>query len=666
VDRDQSAFLVQLSIAIHKSATYPPRHPLAAAAVDAALTSLGHLLERGAALSLGVARTQIIIDGEGTDPAHPVLRELAQRLYRCQLGGITFSPGVTADELAGVLRAVTGDAGALAANDPAAHPHVRLYPLAFDQLRLADGADGAEALDGGRLTRLWADLAGSALGLRAETAEGPGNPQALAAAIDTHAAEPAYARAVTRQLLALGRQARQSDGVEERKVSRQLADLLASLKPETLHRLLQLGPDPGQRDQLLVEISRAMPITAVIELVRASADATEQTISHGLLRILAKLAAHAEGGAAGAQAEADDSLREMVRELVDDWGLKDPNPAPYSEMLEGFARPGAGSATARPAPKASEVAEPLRLVQTALELGVSGPSVVAAVDALVERREIPLVLDLLTQAPAGDPATEAVWARLPTLDELRRALTVAEPDAALVERLLPRLGLDAVEPLLDALSSSDSRTTRRRLLTWLAQLGPGIGPMVMARLASPHWYVLRNMLLLLAGVEPWPPGFSPAAYLTHADARVRREALKLALKSADLRDEAICAGLTDGDDFILRTAVAAALDGCPAEAAPLLVDQLESRVQPADVRLQIVRVLAQIRVPAARDCLIRRALARRRWLPWKRLAPKSSETVAAIAGLAGHWSADPTAAEVLRLAGKSRDAEVRAAAGVPT
>jgi hypothetical protein len=334
-------------------------------------------------------------------------------------------------------------------------------------------------------------------------------------------------------------------------------------------------------------------------------------------------------------------------------------------MLEGFARPGAGSVTARPVPKASEAAEPLRLIQTALELGVSGPSVVAAVDALVERREIPLVLDLLLHVPPGDPAAEAVWARLPTRDELRRALTGTEPDAALVERLLPRIGLDAAEPLLDTLAASGSRATRRRLLTWLAQLGPGIGPVVMARLDSPHWYVLRNMLVLLAGVEPWPPGFSPAAHLTHADARVRREALKLALKSADLRDQAICAGLTDGDDFILRTALAAALDGCPAEAAPLLVDQFESRVQPADLRLQIVRVLAEIRAPAARDCLVRRALARRRWLPWKRLAPKSSETVAAIAGLAGHWSDDPIAAEVLRLAGKSRDAEVRAAAGVP-
>jgi hypothetical protein len=166
-------------------------------------------------------------------------------------------------------------------------------------------------------------------------------------------------------------------------------------------------------------------------------------------------------------------------------------------------------------------------------------------------------------------------------------------------------------------------------------------------------------------MESWPAGFTPAAYLTHPDARVRREAIKLSLKAPDLRDRAICTGLTDGDDLILRTALAAALDGCPAEAAPLLVDQLESRTRAADVRLQIVRVLAAIRTPAARDCLIRRALVRRRWLPWKRLAPKSPETVAAIAGLAAQWKDHPGAAAVLRLAAGSGDLDVRAAAGAP-
>jgi hypothetical protein len=353
----------------------------------------------------------------------------------------------------------------------------------------------------------------------------------------------------------------------------------------------------------------------------------------------------------------------MVRELLTDWALKDPNPDAYRAMLEGFARPGSRTAPPSGVAKAGDIMEPLRVVQLSLELNVASESLITAVNTLVERKETPALFDLLAQAPAGDAAVEAVWSRLPTRDELRRVLQQEEPDSALVERLLRRLGLDAAEPLLDALGGADSRATRRRLLAWLVQLGPAIGPLIMARLQSPHWYVLRNMLMLLGGLDPWPDGFSPAAYLVHPDARVRREALKLALRVPELRDQAICTGLTDGDDLILRTSVAAALDGCPMEAAPLLIELTDSRGQAADVRLQMVKVLATLRTPAARDCLVRRALTRRRWLPWRRLGPKSPELLAAVSGLAARWAEDPKAAAVLRLAARSSDPEIRSAAG---
>jgi hypothetical protein len=662
VDRDLSAFLVQLSIAIHKSATYPAGHPLAAAAVDVALKSLTELLRQRPALALGVTRTQIVIDGEGTDPTHPVLRELAHRLYKCQLGGLTFSRGLEADELMRLLRAMSGDAADLAAIDPATLPHIGLHALAFDQLRLAEGEGGGVAQGAGdKLPRLWTDLVGAALGLGAD--EGThADPRLLAAAIDARASEAGFAETVTRQLVALSRQFRQGGGHENRGVSKQLADLLASLRPETLHRLLQFSPDPAQREQFVVELSRSMPLGAVIELLRSASEANQQTISHGLLRILGKLAANAESREDAARAEADESLRDMVRELVSDWTLKDPNPEAYTEMLEELARPGSGGAAADGQGKSVDGVE-RRLVETALELGAWGSSVGAAVATLIERKEVPDLLALLAQAPEGDPVAEKVWALLPLRDELRRALSGPEPDAAMVERLLPRLGLEATDPLIDSLADADSRALRRRLLTWLTRLGPGIGPMVMTRLDSPHWYVLRNMLVLLGGLEPWPAGFSPATYLTHSDARVRREALKLALKTPELRDQAICTGLTDGDELVLRTTLATALDGCPPEAVPLLVDQLESHPQPADVRLLIVRVLAMLPLPAARDCLVRRVQGRRRWMLWRRLAPKSPETVAALAGLAGRWSTDPRAVGVLRLARNSRDADVRAAAG---
>jgi hypothetical protein len=631
-------------------------------AVDVANKSLTELLARRSSLSLGVTRTQLLIDGEGTDPSHLVLRELAQRLYRRQLGGVTFTTGVEPDEFVDLLRVLGTEApGEAGEAETMAWPHVRLHPMAFDQLQLAQGGDRSES---GRANsnQLWTDLVSSALGRSGDGGVEVFDAGTVAQAIDARVPEPEFAGMVTRQLLGLALQARTGEGAEAKVVGKQLVDLVTSLKPETLRQLLAFGPDRGDREQLAREISRAMPVNAVIDLVRASEETSEQTISHSMLRILAKLAAHADAGGPGMKT--DDALQDMVQELLKDWALKDPNPAAYRAMLEGFARPGGRASASQGAAWSGEIVEPLRLVQLALELGVGGESVIAAVDAVVERKGTPTLLDLLAQAPTGDPAAEAVWSRLPTRDELRRVLEQEEPDVPLVERLLRRLGLEAAEPLLDALGGADSRTTRRRLLAWLAQLGPGLGPLIMARLESPHWYVLRNMLVLLGAVDPWPEGFSPAAYLAHADARVRREALKLALRVPELRDQVICTGLTDGDELILRTAMAAALDGCPLEAAPILVELMESRGQPADVRVQIVRVLASLRTPTARDCLIRRALTRRRWLPWRRLGPKSPELVAAVSGLATRWADDPKAADVLRLAARSTDPEIRSAAGV--
>jgi len=76
---------------------------MVAAASDVAIKTVNQLLCQRPTLALGVARNQLIIDGEGTDPAHPVLRELAQRLYRRQVGGLTFSPGVDQEEFAELL-----------------------------------------------------------------------------------------------------------------------------------------------------------------------------------------------------------------------------------------------------------------------------------------------------------------------------------------------------------------------------------------------------------------------------------------------------------------------------------------------------------------------------------------------------------------------------------
>ena len=91
-------------------------------------------------ISLGIARTQVVIEGIATDPNNSLMKELAQRFHRHRLGSITISPEVLRDELADFLVASSkeeheGPQIALAAQTER-WPHIALTSVVYDKLEL--------------------------------------------------------------------------------------------------------------------------------------------------------------------------------------------------------------------------------------------------------------------------------------------------------------------------------------------------------------------------------------------------------------------------------------------------------------------------------------------------------------------------------------------------
>src|SRR5215207_4981959 len=86
--RELADFLLDLSVAMHKHAIYPPGHPLLDQAVDLVHRAVGRLMLDRPALSIGVARRQLIIEGVATDSTHPLLAELAAKLHRHHIGAV--------------------------------------------------------------------------------------------------------------------------------------------------------------------------------------------------------------------------------------------------------------------------------------------------------------------------------------------------------------------------------------------------------------------------------------------------------------------------------------------------------------------------------------------------------------------------------------------------
>ena len=119
--------------------------------------------------------------------------------------------------------------------------------------------------------------------------------------------------------------------------------------------------------------------------------------------------------------------------------------------------------------------------------------------------------------------------------------------------------------------------------------------------------------------------------------------------------------LGDPDDGIVGLALAAARESCPPKALPLVQRLAVDPKRPAEVRALAVRIVTRARDPETLRVLLAIVNYRRRWFR-NRLAPKSPDLLAALTGLATHWSEEPVVKELLAYARWHTDRQIRAAA----
>jgi hypothetical protein len=380
-------------------------------------------------------------------------------------------------------------------------------------------------------------------------------------------------------------------------------------------------------------------VDAVIDLLRAAGEAEHETVSHSMLRMLGKLAQHTRGVSTKRRTLADQSVREQVAELVKGWSLEDPNPDGYRAALQRMAASGPGGSRI----EEQHAAEPERILQMALELGVTGPAVEGSVRALVETGQFAKVASTLGQT--SDPrSVAAVWGQLATAEGIRRIVTEEPLDVEQLDTLLPHTGMAAAVPMLDALMASESSQTRRLLLDRLTALGPGVGPLAAERLHDASWYVQRNMLVILRGLPELPQSFDARPFAEHADARVRREALRILFVQPTARDWAICRALTDPDERNLRLALNAAVDGCPDAAVPLAAS-LAARGTSQELRVAAIRALGAAPSRAGLEALLAIVTPKKKML-WHSKPARTPEYRAAITALRTR-SYEPAVRDVL-------------------
>lgn len=147
-------FLLQFTGALNRRRAYAATHPMVRAAEERLLECARAVLATRESFTLGVARNELLIDGEPYVTKSTYARELASKLHRRGVGAITLERGLTLSQIAELLSglAIERDALPFAASRAGG---VQVTTIGYDHLVLNDSVASAEA----SVTALWRTLA---------------------------------------------------------------------------------------------------------------------------------------------------------------------------------------------------------------------------------------------------------------------------------------------------------------------------------------------------------------------------------------------------------------------------------------------------------------------------------------------------------------------------
>ncbi len=678
--RELAEFVVAFSGAYQRFSMYPDGHPALETAIRNLAKRLDEIFLDRPSVAIGVSPSQLLVAGVPTDPKQVLLRDLAEHLHRHDVGGVKILRGVKRAELASLFSSLRGGgAGAGAAHPaekqnggpPGTAPrphwnHIRLYPPSYDHLALFD--DSGEEEQEVTATEAWAKLLWLGLARAAVSEdltddEGSAlDPEELAKAIDEQCEDPVYGDQLLTALSSFAESCRERGRSESVTVQRHLARLIAGLSDNALNQLLVMRENGEDRRRFLLESTHVLTAKLVLRLVEAAAGAQNRSLSPALLQLLGKMASHADDETGPRRRQADDSLRELIRKLLERWDdeqLSTALPALYERTLERLPRilPEEFDAVTAYVPEAD------RIIQMSLEAGACEVGTLRAADFMIARGEVASLLDLINEAPEGDSVARELRARVVHPYTVGVLLAEDHVDLDTLGRLVPECGVEAAGVMFDALSTSEDRKVRATLLELLARFGADVGPEAAERIKGAPWYVQRNLIKLLDMLPSLPEAFSPAACLAHSDARVRHEGFKLLLHDPANRERAIREAIKAPDPPTIRLGLVAATEDCPTEAAQVIVERLKKHELNKDLVPIAVRAIAPVEDPSVLDCLLDVASGQRAWYLLRRIAPRSPAMLAAITGLTIHWRWHAKAQPVLRRAERHKDKQVRDAAG---
>ncbi|WP_305043396.1 HEAT repeat domain-containing protein [Geoalkalibacter sp.] len=652
--------LFALNIARHNAIAYPPEHPALQQSVERFLARLEELLEFREAITLGITRDRLLLDGAVLDEKNAVYRNLSGCFFDAGIASLTLRRTLTREELAAFLNALrplqAADLDLFARLAAAGIQGLEARPFDFGALHATDletiDAPPTGLPDTAGLT--WESFS---VALLNQTLDAEGSdllvdkdvdPAQLADLLGRFAKDRDQARAgYENTIIAFLRRADQEEinNQARREFLDKLGAFIDKLAPGTRRQFLGSAfRYLGQRRDMTTEVLHRLSQETVLDILD-SCEHQELEVPPLVLDLLGKLGECAaplgDRRRVAAPLERDTTqLGAGVRRLFQRPETRGFVSAPYERLLRGLlaTRP----LHAKPPAELQDLYASLeshqleaRLCSVILEMVDVDPH---GEDTAALETNLRDLLDYFLQT--GDFQTLNA-----TLRRLRRHGENAEPfafplakqalehlsgkdflDTALdgfrlweaerhagIRELIRLVGAPFADPLLDRLAEESDLSLRRLYLACLEDLGPQARRAIVARLRDPRWFLVRNLVILLRrGNDPTVLKHL-GALIGHPHPKVQYEVMKTLLHFDDSRAQRYLLRELGAPDLERRRqAVLLARNGAGPEVLTRLAAMLHEGTGEAEVELreQVIETLCQSSDRAAGQSLAQLLLHR--------------------------------------------------------
>ncbi|MFQ5597308.1 MAG: HEAT repeat domain-containing protein [Nitrospiria bacterium] len=635
--------LFEMQIGIRKLSIYPPTHPVIPKIIDNISKRFSALFEFVDAISLGIAKDEILYEGTSVSHANPVIKELAKMLHRLNLIGITFSQNLGEEEILKFLKMIADARSPLQSDREKIISDFRekavAISLAFVSFKGAiQGGAAAYGVGEESLGKdVWKDLVSQLTHdlSKGDTLEGMENPgytfdPAEVAKVINHfkdrqgpEKEKAYEGVIVDYLQEHASQSMASQA-QTLRMKQEIGKLFSNLRPDVREEIFRFSLNQIKGEHSAMEgLVENLP-SAVLPEVLNQIQLSDETVSTPTFSLLKKLVSLSD-----ANTSLHDQLETKIQghqtlfnELFLDKAQSTYYPEQYRGLLDHDLTPEQETEDNPQAQIASDPAETNHHLALILLDLLEGPFygedyyttcvdyimrlLTEGIGAHTEKiaiETIQILLRRLTSNPdtRQDFFREQLMAFLkPEIVSLLLKTPLENPDeneADVLVRIFDVVGDAFIPVLLDLLEVEEDMSVRKHIIRQVEKCGQAAIPFVLKNLDSDKWYVVRNMLVLLRTLQAQEALPKIVETMDHDSARVRLAALQAIGSIAEHTEpffRSLEKALKDDDMKVYRAAVSTLVSMNHPQAIRLILTKLKGGKEGEDAherRLHIVRTI---------------------------------------------------------------------------